>query len=150
MKVKGKAKQLFCMACAFVASFLVTVTAFAAVDISNDNFYGTYEYPNNSSHSIENHDGEYVWLRIYRDDNYYGYFSGISYNFKISNSPPDEFYAECELVTQVNPSTGRPYSPLVRIDSYIATGDVSTEHYPFGFLKSITIKSKQSSRTYVK
>lgn len=150
MKVKGKAKQLFCMVCAFVASFLMTVTAFAAVDISNENFYGVYEYPNNSSQRIVNHDGEYIRLQIYRDDDNHGYFNGISYNFKISNSPGEQFYADCEHVTMVNPSNGSAYTPLVIIDDFRATGDVHTEHYVGGWIKSITIKSKQSSHTYVK
>lgn len=149
MKAKGKAKQLFCMVCVFVASFLITVTAFAE-DISNSTFYGTYKYPGNSSQCIENHDGEYVWLRIYRDDENHGYYSGVSYFFKISNAPPEHFYAECNSVLQVNPSNGRPYSPQVKIDNYTATGTIDIK-YSFLSIESITINSNQSANhKYVK
>lgn len=149
MKAKGKAKQLFCMVCAFAASFLVTVTAFAAVDISNDDFYGVYKYPGSDNQRILNNDGEIIRLQIYRDDDYHGYYSGTSYNFKLSNSPGEQFLAKCERVTMVNPSNGAAYSPLVTIDDYTATGDVRPELNILGHVKSVTIRSKQSSHTYV-
>lgn len=150
MKVKGKAKQMFCMACVFVASFLVTVTAFAAVDLSNDNFIGTYEYENNPSQCIEVHDEGYVRLRIYRDDENNGYYSGVSYEYKLSATGSDQFYAKCEYVAKVNGANGRPYTPLIKIKDYIATGDINIKYGLWGVPESITIKSKQSNRKYVK
>ncbi|MDE6733472.1 MAG: hypothetical protein K2J77_11430 [Oscillospiraceae bacterium] len=149
MKSKGKAKQLFCMACAFVASFLVTVTAFATVDLSNDNYIGTYNCESNSNSCIIVYD-DYVRVRTYKDNEYNTYYTGVSYNYIISNSSSDNFYADFASVAEVNGSNGRPYYPQIYRQNYIATGDVRHELNVFGQVKSVIIRSKQSEYKYVK
>lgn len=149
MKVKGKAKQLFCMVCAFVASFLVTVTAFATVDLSNDNYIGTYNCASNSNSCIVVYD-DHVLVRTYKDAEFNKYYGGTTYNYMIGQTSPDDFYADFERVAEIDGSNGRPYYPQIYRQNFVATGDISIKHGFWGKIESITIKSKQSEYEYVK
>lgn len=149
MKAKGKAKQLFCMVCAFAASFIVTVTAFATVDLSNDTYIGTYNCASNSNSCIVVYD-DYVLVRTYKDAEYKKYYGGTTEDYLISHSPPDDFYAAFERVAEVDGSNGRPYYPQIYRQNFFATGDINIKHGFFGKIESITIKSKQSDYEYVK
>lgn len=95
MKAKGKAKQLFCMVCVFVASFLLTVTAFAesAFEIQNSNYFGTYVAQVNSMGYVMVKE-DIVRFAIYHHDTY-GYLNGTAqhgfltknaYSFTISEA----------------------------------------------------------------
>lgn len=68
MKVKDKAKQLFCMVCAFVASFLVTVTAFADFTIYTPALIGHYEATENTSSFIDLYESKMVLKAYYVGD----------------------------------------------------------------------------------
>ena len=130
MKVKGKAKQFFCMACAFVSSFLVTVTAFASVnfDSVNDNQLGKYKC---TAISLKN-----SYIKVYRSPEGYGYCDLFAYwdnndhmfysgksnvDFKLTTSP-SEFYAHGTKFTIVY-SNGETVGESGTVADYVATGD---------------------------
>lgn len=130
MKVKGKAKQLFCMACAFVASFMVTVTTFASVnfDSVNDDQLGKYKC---TAISLKN-----SYIKVYRDSEGYGYCDLFAYwdnndhqfysgksnvDFKLTVSP-SEFYARGKNLTLVY-SNGNPVGLTGTVSDYTATGE---------------------------
>lgn len=149
MNVKGKAKQLFCMVCAFIASFLVTVTAFANddYDSENKNFFGTYRCNaislSKSLITVRN-DG-YCDITAYWDLENKEFYSGRTSDFKISNSPTN-FFANYKTVkkvisngTEVKDSKGNS----IIIDGYVASGDVSIDS------SKIKIRSNQCGLDYV-
>lgn len=143
MKAKGKAKQLFCMVCAFVASFFVTVTAFASVnfDSVNDNQLGKYKCTATSlskSYIEVYKDSEgngYCDLFAYWDKNDHMFYSGKSnMDFKLSVSP-SEFYARGTKFTIVY-SNGDPVGASGTVDEYSATGDYKA--IPFRIISNET------------
>lgn len=130
MKVKGKAKQLFCIVCAFVASFLVTVTAFAAVDFDSKNDFQLGKYkctaislPNSYIKVYETSEGDgYCDLFAYWDNNDHQFYSGESNtDFRLSVSP-SRFYARGTKFTLVN-RDGKALGAKGTVAEYTATGD---------------------------
>lgn len=130
MKVKGKAKQFFCMACAFVASFLLTVTAFAAVNFDevNDKQLGKYKctaisLPNSYIKVYKTSEGYgYCDLFAYWDKDDHQFYSGDSNkDFKLTVSP-SEFYAHGTEFTIVN-RDGKALGKTGTVADYVATGD---------------------------
>lgn len=139
MKVKGKAKQLFCMACVFVASFLVTVTAFAASTYGtvNPNWYGTYicSKPSLSSSKIIVKDVDNCDIVAYFDNRpqYRTYFSGNTDDYVLTPSAKPPFSANFDKVNQVS-SSGNPVKQngvIVIENDYLTTGSVKSLGYKF-------------------
>lgn len=66
--MKNKVKQMVCMACAFVLSFMLTVTAFAdsTFVIQNDNYFGYYNAVNNPAGMVTVRE-EYVKMGVYEN-----------------------------------------------------------------------------------
>lgn len=130
MKAKGKAKQLFCMVCAFVASFLLTVTAFASVNFDevNDNQLGKYKctaisLPKSYIEVRKTSEGYgYCDLFAYWDNNEHQFYSGkCNKDFKLSVSPT-QFYAHGTKLTLVN-RDGEALGATGTVTDYEATGD---------------------------
>lgn len=150
MKVKGKAKQLFCMVCAFVASFMLTVTAAASTyGTVNENWWGTYKCstPSLSATKIVVSDSYTCKIVSYFDNrpDFIGYYSGETDDFVLSPSFSTQFYAKIKRARQVN-STGVPITQngdFVYRNDYEATGRTS-------ILPQKTISSNQSTLKYVK
>lgn len=150
MKVKDKVKQLFCMVCAFVASFMLTVTAAASTyGTTNEKWWGTYKCstPSLSTTKIVVRDNNTCEIVSYYDNrpSFIGYYSGSTDNFVLLPSFSDEFYAKYEKARQVS-STGIPVKNdgnFVYENDYEATGEISTS-------PKITISSNQSTLKYVK
>lgn len=132
MKVKGKAKQLFCMVCAFVASFLLTVTAAASTyGTVSPGYIGTYQCskPSLSKSKIIAHN-EYTCEIVAHFDNrreYVGYYSGETDNYILSPAFQTSFYVMFEKATRVdksgNPIKQNGEDQIVR--QYYTEGDVS-------------------------
>lgn len=78
--MKTKIKRLVCMTIAFVASFMVSVTAFADFIISNETYYGKYFADVKGSPYIEVSENGYVRIFAYRDDAEKAFLRGISYD----------------------------------------------------------------------
>lgn len=150
MKVKGSVKQLFCMACAFVASFLLTVTAAASTyGTSSKAWWGTYKCstPSLSTTKIVVRDNYTCEIVSYFDNrpDYIGYYSGSTDDFVLSPSVETQFYANIKKAMQVG-SNGAPVKQngeLVYQVDYQPTGRTST-------LPKKTISSNQSTLKYVK
>lgn len=151
MKFKGKAKQLFCMACAFVASFLVTVTAFAAstYGIVNPSWLGTYKCstPSLSGSKIIVHDKYSCRIQAYFDNRsqFRAYFSGETDSYTLEPASSPQFEAIFDKVNQVS-SNGTPVTQngtIVTEPNYTATGKT------LDIVKK-TINSNQSTLDYVK
>lgn len=150
MKIKGKAKQLFCMVCAFVASFLVTVTAAASTyGTTNEEWWGTYNCstPSLSATKIVVRDNYTCELQAYFDNrpSLIGYYSGSTDDFALLPSFSEEFYAKIPKAKQVG-RTGIPITidgKFVYENDYEATGAIS-------ILPKKTISSYQSTLKYVK
>ena len=136
------------MACAFVASFLVTVTAFAAVnfDVVNKKQLGKYKC---TAISLP-----YSYIKVYSDSNGYGYcdlfayWDNIEHQFYSGNSNVDfklsvslsGFYAHGTKFTLVN-REGKTIGSSGTVDDYVATGDYQAN--PF------TIISRETGHNYV-
>ncbi|MDE6731964.1 MAG: hypothetical protein K2J77_03720 [Oscillospiraceae bacterium] len=148
MKVKGKAKQLFCMVCAFVASFMLTVTAAASTyGATNEEWWGTYKCstPSLSETKIVVHDSYTCELFSYFDNRpgFIGYYSGSTDEFNLPTYS-NQFYAKIEKAQQVN-SKGIPVTKnggFVYQIEYEARGKIT--------LSPKTISSSVSTLKYVK
>lgn len=147
MKVKGKAKQLFCMVCAFVASFMLTVTAAASTyGTTNEQWWGTYECSNSSFplSMIIIRDSYTCEIASYFDNRpeFIGYYSGRTDAFELP-SHSNQFYAEFDKARKVN-SRGIPVTingEFVYENEYEAGGKIS--------LSPKTISSNVSTLKYV-
>lgn len=147
--MKNKVKQMVCVVCAFVLSFMLTVTALASDDFesANGNFIGKYvctdtlNFPTNCN--IEVWENGYLQIRVYMDMEWHNYFSGSSDKWKISNSSQQEFYALFDSVTKVY-RDGTLVKPVTRVNSYTADGDVSISG------GKILISSHQSHQEFLK
>lgn len=151
MKVKGKAKQLFCMVCAFAASFLVTVTAFSesTYGMVNSNWLGSYKCSKSTlpGSKIIATDQDSCRIQAYFDSRpgFYGYFSGGTDNYSLAPATSPQFEAIFSSVNRVF-SNGSPVTnngTIVIEPEYTATGktlDITTQ----------TINSEQSTLDYVK
>lgn len=67
--MKNKIKQMVCMICVFVVSFMLTATAFAesAFVIQNNNYFGYYDAVNNSRGLVTVRE-EFVKMGVYEYD----------------------------------------------------------------------------------
>lgn len=151
MKVKGKAKQLFCMACAFVASFLVTVTAFAesTYGMVNSNWLGSYKCSDSSlpGSKIIARDQDSCRIQAYFDSRpeYYGYYTGETdcYSLAPLTSPNFEAIFEKAILGYSNGIPVTNNGTIVTEPYYTATGKT------LDIIKQ-TINSEQSTLDYVK
>lgn len=150
MKVKGKAKQLFCMACAFVASFMVTVTAFASTYGEKNKYWlGTYKCSTQSLSGSKIIAPDIYSCKIvaYYDNRpqYRTYFSGETGDYTLAPAASTQFEAIFATVNHVS-SNGIPVThngTIVTEPQYVATGKTLDV-----FIK--TINSNQSTLDYVK
>lgn len=127
MKVKGKAKQLFCMVCAFVASFLVTVTAFAdsTFDIQNSNYYGTYDAEVNSRGYVKVNE-DMAKFGVYLHDTY-GYLNGTSQSGFLTKNAYSFTIKEAYIVNESGvPSGSKAYNVRAVGTTTVKGGDVIT------------------------
>ncbi len=150
--MKCKVKRMLCLVCVFVASFVLTVTAFADFIIYNENFIGKYKcnsrlFPDSY---VQVMNTGIFKLHAYYDDNrdgllyYSAFISGSSQDGKISNSPPYNFYAYFENAYLVLRNGDLP-THITYIPDYQAIGDIDVE----GKWKKISIISKQSDYSYI-
>ena len=147
--MKNKLKRAVCLFGVFIASFLLTVTAFADNDfeVVNKSFIGLYKCLDTKNHPnsfIDARNDGYLQIKAYMDMDYYCHFSGFSTNWKISNSNPDNFWAKFDSVTRVH-SDGSLVQPVSRLDNYIATGYVTIASLP----SMKFIASKQSELIFM-
>lgn len=147
MKVKGKAKQLFCMVCAFVASFVLTVTAAALTyGTVSPGYKGTYKCstPSLSKSKIIAYDEETCKIVIYFDNRseYMGYYSGETDNYVLSPAFSTSFFVMCDKATRVDRNGNQ----------IIQNGEVQTvkQYYTSGKVLGTTITSDDSALKYVK
>lgn len=149
MKVKGKAKQLFCMACAFVASFMVTVTAFASTyGTVNSKWFGTYKcstpYLSGSKIIARNYyDCDIIAYYDSRDE-HKTYYSGHAEDYILSPEMSTQFWAVFTKANKVN-SYGVPIKEngvIVTEPNYEASGKILN-------LSPKTIYSYESGLNYV-
>ena len=142
--MKSKIKRMVCIACAFVTSFLLTVTAYSATladgDVINSKFLG--KYTNNS-------DDGYIWAKegniviyTYKDDARDCYVTGSLSTYQLKNGNRG-FYAHFPNVARVDENENVVMDNPT-IENYSASGDVKN-----GFF-NVKIASDQSSLTYVK
>ncbi len=140
-----KIKRMFCIACAFVASFLLTVTAYSETladgDIYNSRVMGKY------TNSIN--DG-YIWAKegniviyTYKDTKDYNCYVTASYNVYTLGAS-EGLFVVFPIAAKVD-ANGNVLMNDPRIQDYIASGRVVVP--VFG---SVTIYSNQSSLIYVK
>lgn len=112
-----------CMVCAFVLSFMLTVTALAGDDFdsANEKFIGRYNCTNTINFPegcyIEARNDGYFQIRIYMDQSSHNYYSGVSTDWKISTSTQEKFYAYYNSVTKVK-RDGTVVKPISRVDSF--------------------------------
>lgn len=146
--MRSKIKRMVCIACAFVTSFLLTVTAYSAAlgegDIANPNYLGKYTNEYIPGY-IWAKDGNLV-LYAYEDDNYQCFVTGSvgSYVLKNGRSGFEAIFPTAARV-QLN---GNPAVGNITLIDYRATGDVSEEVF-LGYITKVKIASKQSSLVYV-
>ena len=140
-----KIKRMACIAVAFDASFMLTVTAYSATladgDIYNPRVMG--KYTNNVN------DG-YIWAKegnvtiyTYQDTNYNCYVTA-SYSAYTLGGGSDGFFVIFPYAAKVD-INGNVLINDPRIQDYVASGRVTVPL--FG---SVSISSFQSSLTYVK
>lgn len=140
-------KKAVIVTCVFVATFMLTVIAFADFDVQNDNYKGTY-YSDRSDGTIKVTDRDFkIW--IYFDHDNCCFLTGSTSDGKLSNSAPDHFNAIFEKAYKVF-SDGTYPEQYLSIPWYKASGDVSVK---MGGLfntkvKQVTITSKQSGYKY--
>lgn len=147
MKVKGKAKQLFCMVCAFVASFVLTVTAAASTyGTVSPGYIGTYKCttPSLSKSKIIAHDEETCEIVVYFDNRleFIGYYSGETDNYVLSPTSQTSFCVMCDKATRVDRSGNQiiQNGEVQTVKQYFTSGDVSGK----------TITSYDSALKYVR
>lgn len=143
-----KIKRMVCIACAFITSFLLTVTAYSAVlgegDITNPNYLGKYTNENIPGY-IWAKDGNLV-IYAYEDDNYKCFVTGSvgSYVLKSGLRGFEAVFPNAARV-QLNGDLAAGNIPLI---DYRALGDVSEEAF-LGYITKVKIASFQSSLVYV-
>lgn len=144
-KVKTKVKQWVCMVIAFVASFMVTVTAYASTDADTFDFYvGKYYHKEPNGYGVGYVDvnkDSYFYLFAYADFIKSCFVSGEDGVGIISKI--DGFDARFDVVTKCRMDGSDPVNPG-KILEYKATGDVNK-----GLIKAEII-SHQSQLTYVR
>ncbi len=145
--MKTKIKQLVCMTIAFVASFMVSVTAFAStIPTASTNstfpFYvGSYIKQNGSGHITLNSDDDFS-LTIYRDDTKNCYVSGRN-GQGIIGIGARAFDVSFDSVTKCN-ADGTPPATPGKILGYEAVGKVAITNF------KKTIYPLQSDEVFVK
>lgn len=139
-----KIKRMACIAGAFAASFMLTVTAYSATladgDVINSWYFG--KYTNDS-------DDGYIWAKegnvviyTYKDDKYDCYVTGSRSTYQLKNGNKG-FYVKFPTAARVD-ENGNTIMSDPTIQDYTASGDVKNEFF------SIKIASEQSSLTYTK
>lgn len=127
--LKNKVKQLMCMVCVFVASFLVTVTAYAYIDVDYSIYGGKYKSYDESAPGYISISEENIRLVVYRDDPHNCFVSGTTTVGYVLYSPPKDFYALFSSVIKVNTDgsikdadLGTSGIQIERIPDYEASG----------------------------
>lgn len=147
--MKNKLIKAVCLFGVFIASFMLTVTAFAYnnSEMINTHYYGVYKCMDQDKFPeslINIREDGYLQIKAYMDLDYMSYFSGFSTNWAISNSGQDKLWAEFDSVTKVY-RDGSLVKPLKRQDNYYATGGITImDNLPF-----IVITSNQSDLAYI-
>ncbi len=151
MKVKGKAKQLFCMVCAFVASFVLTVTAFAEIDIDYTIYGGKYKSNDSSKAGYISISETRIGLVVFWDDNEEDgcFLSGSTTDGYILFPSSCPFYALYDTVTVVG-ATGVPIdtNPYLSGIQMKVIPDYEVKGGIFGSGKH-TISPRQSTVKYI-
>lgn len=136
---------MMCIACAFVASFLLTVTAYSETladgDVVNSKFLGKYTNDSDDGY-IWAKEGNYLMIYTYKDDTRGCYVTGTLSTYQLKNGNMG-FYAYFPTVARVD-KDGNVVTSDPTIGGYTASGDVKNLFF------SVKIASDQSSLTYVK
>lgn len=146
--MKNKVKQIFCMVCAFVASFMLTVTAVAggAFVIQNDNYIGYYDAVNNPRGLVTVREG-YVKMGVYEyDEGLYMY--GTSSDGALTS----DYYAFTFEQARASNSSGEIYHDIDTLTNLTVTGktDVKVGGFFNLFIKTITLTpDEQKNEHYV-
>lgn len=142
--MKNKVKQMVCMVCAFVLSFMLTVTAFASgFTISGSKIPGMY-YAVNNPNSFVNIDKNRMLLKAYYVNIYDEYVYARSSDGSIDYARYGMFYEMgrgCDKNGDLNGVT---------VSDFTVQGDVEVDGlFDLFFIKSITLIPRNQTERYV-
>lgn len=149
-EMKRSIMKVVSIGLAFITSFLLTVTVYAAVASEGDSTNGNYlgKYINDSTIG-------YIWAKegnltifTYKDNNKNCYVTGTVSSYIIKPGTLG-FRADIPIAARVT-STGDTVMSNPRLDNYTASGDVTIDYGFFGTIKHVNITSREGSLKYVK